>query len=40
VRSVIDVEERRSVALDRSAPPVEEDEDWIWDEAYILHKTV
>jgi hypothetical protein len=36
VRSVIEVEERRSVADAKRAPPVEEDEDWICEEAYIL----
>jgi hypothetical protein len=36
VRSVIEVEERRSVADARRAPPVEDDEDWICEDAYIL----
>lgn len=37
VRSVTEVEERRSVAEARSPPPVAEKEDWTWEEAYILH---
>ena len=40
VRSVTEVEERRSVAEARRAPPVEEKEDWTWEEAYILKYTI
>jgi hypothetical protein len=37
VRSVTEVEERRSVAEARRAPPVLDALDWICEEAYMLH---
>lgn len=40
VRSVTEVEERRSVAEARRAPPVDEAEDWIWEAAYMLERDV
>jgi hypothetical protein len=40
VRSVTEVEERRSVAEARRAPPVAEKEDCTWEEAYILFKII
>jgi hypothetical protein len=40
VRSVTEVEERRSVAEARRAPPVAEKEDWTWEEAYILFEII
>lgn len=36
VKSVTEVEERRSVAEARSPPPVAEEDDWTCEEAYIL----